>query len=43
MIAQLVVNEVDRPDVVWGIWPEADDRGVMVVKTLATLMAFGEL
>jgi hypothetical protein len=25
------------------MWPEADDRGVMVVKTLATLMAFGEL
>ena len=43
MIAQLVVDEVDRPDVVWGMGPEADDRSIMVVKALATLMAFGEL
>ena len=43
MIAQLVVNEVDRPDVVWGMRPEADERSIMVVKPLAAFMAFGEL
>jgi hypothetical protein len=43
MIAQLVVNKIDRPDVVWGMGPEADDRGIVVVKALAALMAFGKL
>ena len=43
MVAQLVVNKIDRPDVVWGMGPEADDRGIVVVKPLTTLMAFGEL
>ena len=43
MVAQLVVHKIDRPDVVWGMGPEADDRGIVVVKPLTTLMAFGEL
>jgi len=43
MIAQLVVNKVDRPDVIWGMWSEADDRGIVVVKALTALMAFGKL
>ena len=43
MVAQLVVNKIDRPYVVWGMWPEADDRGIVVVKALAASMAVGEL
>jgi hypothetical protein len=43
MIAQLVVHKIDRPDVVWGMGPETDDRGIVVVKALAALMAFGKL
>ena len=42
-MAQLVVNEADRPDVDWGMRPDADDIGIVVVKPFATLMAFGKL
>jgi hypothetical protein len=43
VIAQLVVNKIDRPDVIWGMRPQTDNRGIVVIKPLAALMAFGEL
>jgi len=43
MVTQLVVHKVDRPNVVWGMWPKADNRGIVVVKALTALMAFGKL
>jgi hypothetical protein len=43
MIAQLVVNKVDRPDVVWGRRPEPDDRGIVMIKPLTAYMALGKL
>ena len=38
-IAELVVNEVDAPDVIWIFWPEADDRAIFVIQPLLLFMA----
>jgi hypothetical protein len=42
MIAQLFVNNIDRPDVVRGMRLEADYRDIVAIKSLAALMAIGE-
>jgi hypothetical protein len=42
-MAQLVLNEVDRSDVVWSMRPEPDGRGIVVVKPHPARAAFGEL
>lgn len=43
VIAKLVMNKLDQPNVVWSVRPEAHDRGIMVLKAVTTLMAFGKL
>lgn len=43
VVTLLIVNEVDRSDVVWSMRPELDDRGIVVVKPHAALMAFRNL
>jgi hypothetical protein len=40
-MAQLIVNEVDRSDVVWSMRPEPDDRGIVVVKPHPAHAALG--
>ena len=42
-IAELVVDEVDGPDVVRMGWPQSDDRAVLVVEPLALLVALRKL
>jgi len=42
-VAELVVDEVDGPDVVRMRWPQADGRTVLVIKPSALLMALREL
>ncbi len=42
-VAELVVDEVDGPDVVRMGGPQPDDRAVLVVEPLALLVALREL
>ncbi len=37
------MHKVDGPDVVWVLWPEADDRRIVMIEPLALLMVFGKL
>ncbi len=42
-VAQLVVNKVDRPNVVGIARPQPDHRGVVVIETFAFLMSVRQL
>ena len=37
------MDKVDRPDVVWILGPEADDRRIVMIEPFAFLMAPGKL
>ncbi len=42
-ITELIVNKVDRLDVVWVCGPQPDGRVVFAIKSAALLMAIGHL
>ncbi len=42
-IAQLVVNKIDAPDVIWILWSQPDDGTIFVIKPFALPVALREL
>ena len=42
-IAELVMDEVNRPNMIWIFWAQADHRCIFVVKPLAIFVAGGQL